>query len=241
MGNFLSGGQEKGYEDIQRALEQAQAQQRQYYQEAVGRLQPYMGAGVRGLGAYERGLAPLASPQEFYRQMISGYQTSPAVQQELQQAEQAAQYGGLATGLYGSGQQRKALADVAQQLTARDINDYFNRMSGIYGQYLGGQQRLAQAGQLAGTQAGQWGVLTGRDIAELQQQIGQAQYAQEVAKQRGLGSLIGTIGGSILDPGKWGQQPTTLPSSAAGGIPEWGQQYMPTTTPSWAAPYLAGG
>lgn len=198
MGNFLSGGQVSGYEDIQRALEQAQAQQRQYYQQAVGRVQPYMAAGVRGLGAYERGLAPLATPQEFYRQMISGYQVSPAVQQQLQQAEQAAQYGGLATGLYGSGQQRKALADVAQQLTARDINDYFNRMAGIYGQYLGGQRGLTGLGMGAAQQAGQWGMLTGRDIANLQAQIGQAQYGQDVARQQGLGSLLGTLGGLAM-------------------------------------------
>lgn len=251
MGNFLSGGQEAGYSDIIDAIKQAQTQQRGYYQEAVGRLQPYMAAGTRGLEAYERGLAPLATPQQFYKQMLAGYQTSPATQQELQQAEQAARYGGLATGMYGSGAQRKALADVAQQLTARDIGDYAQRMMGIYGMGLAGQQQLAQAGQLAGTQAGQWGMMTGQDIANLQAQIGQARYGQDVARQQGLQSLLslglaGITGGFEGGGGAAGRGITgalaetppatfTMPTTTPG---RWAAPYMPTGTPSWAAGYL---
>lgn len=51
MGDVITGGQESGYEDLQRALGQARGAEQQYYGRGVGFLQPYQTAGSQALSA----------------------------------------------------------------------------------------------------------------------------------------------------------------------------------------------
>lgn len=200
LDTLFGGGQQKAYEDINKSYQQAISAQQAALGRATGYMQPFYGAGVSGLGAYQQGLSAMADPQKFYQQMMSGYSMSPQAQFQQQQAIQAANQAAAASGMLGSGAEQKALANYTQQLTARDQQQWLNNMLGIYRGYLGGEQGLGQMGYGAAGQMGQWQTQSGRDIADLMARQGQAQAGIDLSRAGALQNLLG-LGGSFLTGG----------------------------------------
>jgi len=193
MALFGRGGDQ--YEDLSQATEDAQSQIQEYYEQATSFMQPWQTAGVGGLEAWQAGLEPLAKPQDVYAQLLEGYQLSPQAQFEQQQALEQSIASGAATGMLGSGASAKALADYTQQLSSRDIQNYINNISRIYGGYLGGESGLAGMGEQAAGTMGGWAMGAGQSLADLTQQLGQISAMQEAQRQRGaLGAITGATG-----------------------------------------------
>jgi len=194
MGGTLSGGQTQGYTDIKRAIEEAQKKLPGYYEQAQSYLQPYQQAGVGALESYQKGLSRMADPQAFYQQMMSGYETSPQAKFQQKQAIRAANQAAAAGGMLGGGAEQKSLADYAQQLTARDQQQWLQNMTGIFGQYLGGEKGISQMGYGAGEEMGGEDIDLGKNLASLLLKKGMAEYGEDVSKYGWISDLLKELG-----------------------------------------------
>lgn len=186
-------GGEQAAKDMQRALEAAQGNIKDYYGQAIGYMNPYYSAGTNALNQYQSALAGMSDPQAFYQKMMSGYSMSPQAQFQQQQALKASNQAAAAGGTLGGGAQQKALADWTQQLTNRDQQQYLQNMLGIHNQYMGGLQGLEGQGYGAANTMGGWGMDAGKTLADLSSQIGQAQAYGDISKANSRNSLFGGI------------------------------------------------
>lgn len=133
VSNFLSGG----------GRDEAAAG----YDEANRYLAPYRTGGVEDYNAYRdyvhnqgANLAPFAnagswqynqinqSPVDYYGQIMQGYNESPQAKYEQEQALRAANAGGAASGMIGSGAYQKAIQQNAADISARDQQRYFQNV-----------------------------------------------------------------------------------------------------------------
>ena len=200
--NLFGGGQGAANKDIQDAIAKAEQEMQQQYQQgrsdisgalsgAQGGLNPYMQAGVGGLGAYQNALAGMADPQAYYNKIMSGYQESPTAQYQQQQAIKAATSAGTASGTLGSGELGRQMEQQSQQISSQDMQNYLNNVLGINNQYLSGESGLAGMGQQAANQSGQWGMNAGEDLARMASQYGidEGNLIGQMGQAKGQGDL----------------------------------------------------
>lgn len=131
--------------------------------------QPYIDQGQRAGEALEQTYAPMMTdPYGYYNQTMSQYQMSPAAQYQYDELNKQMSGNAAAGGFAGTDYDQQQQADMAQQLIARDQQQYLNDILGIqntggnvekgfydtgfrastgYGDILG--SNLAQQGQLA--------------------------------------------------------------------------------------------
>lgn len=121
----------------------------QGYGEAAGYLNPYMKGGATDYGKYRdyagnfgNNLAPYAntgsyqynqinqSPAAYYDHIMQGYSESPQAKYEQEQAMRAANAGGAASGMLGSGAYQKAIQQNAADISGRDQQRYFGNVQG---------------------------------------------------------------------------------------------------------------
>lgn len=174
-------------------MDQAGDHIRDYYNQATGYLNPYNDAGKGALDQYSNMVAPMANPQEFYNNMMSGFQLSPAQKFAQQQGLDAISNNMAMRGLSGSGSMAKALEDYAQNNTAQAQQQYFNNLSGIYNQGLQGYGNLMNQGFNAGALNSQHAMNAGRSEAEL----AQARAMMSANSARGNSEGLGLLGGAI--------------------------------------------
>lgn len=207
MGHFLSGiagdlfggGQGRGYGAMQTQTQAGMNALQQYLQQAMGQLAPFQQAGAGALGPMQHLLSQMSDPTAYYNQVMQGYSQSPAAQQQIQAGTQAAQHAGAATGMLGSGSLQEAIAKQAQDISQADQQRYFQNVTGLGQQLLGGEQGLAGMGAgAAGTGAG---ILAqgGQALANLYGQLGQEQYGQDVSQGGAMNQLLGQFlpGGGV--------------------------------------------
>jgi hypothetical protein len=166
----------------------------QYKGEMSGNLSPYMQAGNGAIGTYQNALNQMQDPTKFMNNIMGQYQQSPWAKFQTQQGINAANNAGSASGMLGSGAEQKELADYAQNISSRDMQQYFNNAMGINNQYLGGYGHLMDnglnansiyggfLGNLMNSQAG-----VGKSLASAQSYQGQNENA-------GIGSMLGGLG-----------------------------------------------
>lgn len=197
MGDVITGGQESGYEDLKRALQQARGVTQQYYGQGIGFLQPYQTAGVTALRSALGQLGQQVDPAAFIKEAESGFQQTPAQRFEQQEAIQAVQNLLESQGIAGTGAGAQRIAQTVADITGGQQQQYLQNLLGLRQQTLGD---LLSAGQLglgaAGTAAsGAFG--TGKTLAQLLGETGLAQYGEDVARGSGINQLVGTLGGGI--------------------------------------------
>lgn len=197
MGSIISGGGSDASADMEKSLRQAQDLMKQYYGQATGYMQPFYNSGTQALGDYQKALSGMSNPQQFYQQMMQGYNTSPQAQFQQEQAQKASNQAAAAGGTLGGGAQQKSLADYTQQLTSRDQQQYLNNMLGIHGQYMGGLSGLEQQGYGSAGQMGNWAMNTGNELSNLMSQIGQSKAYGDISKGTGLSGLLGGLTGGL--------------------------------------------
>ena len=198
MGDIITGGQESGYEDLQRALQQARGAEQQYYQKGVGFLQPYQTAGATALGSALGQLGQQADPTAFIRQAETGFQQTPAQRFEQQQATQGVQNLLESQGIAGTGAGAQQLAQTIANITGGQQQQYLQNVLGLRQQTLGDLLSTGQLGAGAAGTAAMGAFGTGQTLAQLLGQTGQAQYGEDVAQGSGINQLLGGLGGLAL-------------------------------------------
>ena len=204
VSNLVSGGGNNASADMEKALQQAQEIMKQYYGEAKGYMQPFYDTGKQAMGDYTKALSGMSDPTAYYNKIMSQYSMSPSAQFQQQEGIKAANQSSAASGMLGGGAEQKALSDWNQQLSSRDMQQYYNNINGINSQYMGGEQGLMSQGYNAGSQIGNWGMATGKELAGLQSQIGQAQAYGDLASAAGWNQMIGQVMSGKLGFGQGG-------------------------------------
>jgi hypothetical protein len=104
-----------------------------------GYYQPWINAGKGALGgATNQYNQATFNPQGMYEHLAEGYEQSPGFKQQLQQALQGANQAAAAGGMAGSPMSQQWGADIAQQMTSRDFENFMNRKQNIWQTGLGG-------------------------------------------------------------------------------------------------------
>lgn len=135
VSNFLSGGAKgdvnKGYDEANRYMQPynkggaADYQNyRGYVQQQGQNLAPWQNTGSWQYGQINQ------SPVDYYNQIMGGYNESPQAKYEQDQAMRAANAGGSASGMIGSGAYQKAIQQNAADISARDQQRFFQNVGG---------------------------------------------------------------------------------------------------------------
>lgn len=198
--NLLSGGKSAGLEKMLGGLGKAQTRESDFLDYLKGQYQPYLSAGQTALGEYLPAIEEMRDPQQFYQQMMGGYETSPQAQRAMEEGIRAATQGAAAAGGLGGGELLKNLQERGQQLTAEDQQRWLNTMMGIRGGYTGGLENLIGGGRQALSSFAPTGTAITGDIADLLAQQGMGRGALSQARYQPwtdwLGKGMSMVGGA---------------------------------------------
>jgi hypothetical protein len=165
-----------------------------YYRQAVGFLNPYMQQGQQAMGQYSSMLGNMSNPTQFYNNVMSGFQMTPAQQYAQQQGMNAISNNAAVRGLMGSTEQARNLENYGQMSTQQAQQQYLNNILGINSQALSGFGDLTRLGYGAASTAGQFGMQAGQEDADIQEAMAQAAAANAAQQGQGFGSLGGAFG-----------------------------------------------
>lgn len=182
------------------------------YDKALGYMNPYVNGGledynryrgdVGGKGDMLSGYGNLAdyqwrqaalSPQEAYQNKMAGYATSPQAQYQTQQMQQAADRGGSASGMLGSGTYFDKLQRNQQDIIAQDQDRWFNNMNTQENQAMQGIQNFqGQEADYLNRMKGltDLGFDAAGQAAQMEMQKAQAEAAAAQGKSNGFGNLM---------------------------------------------------
>jgi len=180
LGDFLGGifgHPEKPYD---KAMEQYQ----NWANKSQGVQQPYLNAGTGALGNYQQWLQGQQDPSGFINNLMGDYSQSPYAKNMQQQAMNAGQNYGSATGLSGSTPLMQQMQQNAGNISAADQNQWLQNVLGINTQYGQGQQNLMTGGQNAANK------LTDM-YGNMGKQMGEQSYNREAAKQNNFWNTMG--------------------------------------------------
>lgn len=184
----LFGDQQQAGRDIAKGYENAQNYMDPYYQGGLNAYNQYNN-DLSNIGNQLNHYGNPANwmwgninqnPADFYQQLMKGYAETPQAEYEQQQMMKAATQGGAASGQLGGGQFYKDLQQNAADITRRDQDRYLNNVMGVnnqqmnylndyrgvQGQYLNGMNGLANMGQQAAGQQGQYAIGQGYGNAQ---------------------------------------------------------------------------
>lgn len=166
----------------------------QYKNEVSGNLSPYMQAGNGAIGNYQNALNKMANPVDFMNSIMGQYQQSPWAKFQTQQGINAANNAASASGMLGSGAEQKELADYAQNISSRDMQQYLQNALGINNQYLGGYGHLMDNGLNANSIYSNFinGLMNAQ--ANVGGSLSNMQSYQGQSQNLGLGEILGGIG-----------------------------------------------
>jgi len=176
--------------------------------------QPYIDEGRNASGNVNREYGRMTdNPQDVYDQMGKGYKESPGYQTRLQAGLQAAQNASAAGGMLGTPQYQQQSAQIANDMSSKDYEDYMNHMMDIYGQGVQGQQGTANQGYDASKG---YADILGNNLNDQATNAYEGQKnTNEYNNQRknqgwgdmfsGLGGLSGLFGGSQGGGGDFGK------------------------------------
>lgn len=175
----LSGNSGKPYQ-------KAMQQYGQYFNPAIAGFQPYQQAGQAALNPFSQALHQMQDPTAYMKNIMASYQQSPFAKQQQQEAMQAANNFGSASGLLGSSALQNAAQQNAANISNQDMQQYFQNAMGINNSYLGGLQNLISGGQgAAGGQAGLY--------SNLGQLMGEGAFGKQMGQQQDRSNIFGGL------------------------------------------------
>lgn len=128
------------YKDAINQLKQSEGTYSKYYN-------PYLNRGEdASQSLHEMYKNLLGNPGDQYNKLAQGYQQSPGYQFALNQALQASGNEAAAGGMSGSPMAQQQAMGVAQGMASKDFQDYMNRVTGLFGAGLSGQQDESKMG-----------------------------------------------------------------------------------------------
>jgi hypothetical protein len=137
-------------------------------------------------------------PTGFLQKMGAGYQQSPGFQNNLKNALTAAMNMAGAGGMAGTPQAQQSGADIAEQMSQRDFQDYLKNALGIFGMGLEGESGLYGNGLEGLGKIGEMGfkgaTSLAEDLAQALMSEAQMKYAGQANQNNLLGSIFSKIG-----------------------------------------------
>lgn len=195
LSDVFGGGQQEGYEELMKMLQQGMGEMKGYTNEANALLSPYRDIGMGQTNFLQQAIANMSNPNEFYNKMMSGYQESPMATRQRQMGTNDALAAASASGMTGSSDLLSQINQQSQNISNQDQQKYFNNMMGINNQGLGMAQNLYNTGYGAtGQMSGNLSSLA-RAVADMYGQMGQAKMGQAQAGNQGLMGMLGGLGG----------------------------------------------
>lgn len=191
--NYFSGGAQKGAEDYEESLRQGLNELKKYGLEGANFLNPYATAGEGQIGALQRAIASMINPGQYYNQIMSNYQESPAAKMQQEVGTNNALNAASASGMLGSSDLLNDINQQSQNISNQDMQQYFNNMMGINTQGLNMAQHMYDAGYGADAQKASIYNNLARAIAQMYGGIGKARMAGDEARSSGLGGIISKI------------------------------------------------
>lgn len=173
-----------------RAQKKGQQRAMEEYQGAWGDEQGYLNPMLGGGFGNQNAMQAMLDPNQFYQNMMQGYQMSPAAEREMGAGEEAIRNAAGASGMAGSSDLAQQSAGYARDFTSDDMQRYFGNQMGIFGQGLGMGQNLASYRDLLGQRMGQGRLGIG-------QAEGQAALAGGQGLQNALATGMSAIGGAM--------------------------------------------
>lgn len=190
FGGMFGGG--KGYNDptkgANKYLDQIQQQLPNYFQ-------PWINRGMNaGEGLQNQYNSLMGDPGAMYNKFAGGYEQSPGFKKQLEQALGGANQAAAAGGMAGSPMAQQWGADISQQMTSRDFENYMNHVLGMYGTGLSGNQGMYNTGFEASRGLGEdmAGVLGSK--ANLAYQGGAGQNRYNAGQQANQWGMLGALG-----------------------------------------------
>ncbi len=178
----------KATQDQIAGLVGGQKELKKSFGDALTYIDPYQKAGIGALDQYQALLGLLGNPRQ--QTAISGLESTPGYQAELQAGQRAILQNAAATGGLRGGNVQTDLAEFGSGL----FGDYYDKMLNRLGQFQSQGQSTAIG--LGNLRMGQ-----GAQLANIQQQIGEAQaqgrLAKMAAKSQAYGALFGGGGGVL--------------------------------------------
>jgi hypothetical protein len=203
----LFGHKNKGASTQTNPADSANPYYSQIPEKALPYYKPYMEVGQDALRNLTTEYGRMTNnPEDLYNKFGSGYKESAGYQTRLQSALQAAQNASAAGGMLGTPQYQQQAAQIANDMSAKDYEDYLNHILGIYGGGIQGQQGIENQGYDASKA---YANLLGNAISAQGQnayagQAGQnaAQAAQNAQNQQNRAQSWGNIYGGLDLGGK---------------------------------------
>ena len=168
-----------------RAADAANNTIKQQYEQTRSDLQPYRQSGTNALSRYGDLLG--MNGQESYSKALEGYTQSPFLAQMVQNTQKGVDASSAARGGLFSGATAQAIGDRTGQLYLQDFNNYLGRLGGMADS---GQNAAAQTGQFgaqAAAQRGQYYTDRGNANANsiMAPALGMQQFTNNVSKAMG--------------------------------------------------------
>jgi hypothetical protein len=187
------------------ASEAGIAEQRRQFDAIQQLLAPYVQAGTQAIGGFrpfqqagetafrqQQALAGILGP-EAQREAISQVESSPFLQSQIQQGENALLQRASATGGLRGGNIQAALAQFRPQMLQQAIEQQYGRLGGIAGAGLGATEALYRGGQASAVQqASQAGAL-GSNVAGLLGQQGAARAGEALGQASAFGNVLSAV------------------------------------------------
>ena len=185
LGGFL--GNNDYEKDTNNILNQIPGELRQY-------LMPYINAGKGAMGKATGEYDKLISdPNEIINRLGAGYKQSPGYEFRLNQGENAINNAAAAGGMVGTGQHQQQAGELAENLAGEDFYNFLNKVLGLYGTGLQGEQGITELG------AGASGSLA-NSLANILKTQAQLKYQSGLNENQQNSDLFSSIG-SIFSKG----------------------------------------
>jgi hypothetical protein len=169
-----------------RYLDQIPDQMSPYYQ-------PYMDAGKESLGTLKGQYGDLINdPGQKYADLGKGYKQSPGYQYKLQQALGAQANAQARGGMLGTQQDQTYAAQTANDIASQDFNDYMDKVTGLYGEGIKGEQGLEEQGYDANTS---FGNMVGSIYGQKGRNAYDERQAENAQRAKMWSDVFKTIGG----------------------------------------------
>jgi len=161
---------------------------------------PYINAGQGAMGTLQDQYGQMLNdPGGLNARLGAGYKQSPGYQFQLSQALMAGDNSAAAGGMAGSNMHQQNNMSVANGLASQDYNNYMNRMTGLYGEGIKGEQGINDMGYNASNELGQSVGNMYNSEANLASQGTNSQNQYNQAQSKANSDMWGNLAGLGMD------------------------------------------
>jgi hypothetical protein len=168
---------EKGYDKAERAMQE-------YWQKALGYMQPYNQAGIDQISKLTDAQGRLLDPVSLQNEWSQAYQTSPEAQDLMERSRKIGEMEASSMGLAGSGAALENIQRTGSSIVAQDRQNFLNDLMKKYMTAIGIGTDIYGAGANMGANMGRGALSMGANIGEME-------FGKQNAPGKRLGDIIG--------------------------------------------------